>query len=136
MTFPRNPYILTRSLCGFLQLCRKPVFLELHRADVAQRRMKPSVVVVGQPVNHLVHRLAPCFKPHAVFGKRLLQYWLLRSEWKISPGSGRRLNQAILNESITKLVCMCGCMLQPTTWRLYSHFQSIHMTGTDPRPTC
>ena len=41
-----------------------PVFLELHGADVGQRRMKPAVVVEVQPVDYLVHRLA-------LYGNRL-----------------------------------------------------------------
>ncbi len=47
-----------------------------------------------------------------------LQYWLPRSLWKITPCPGRRRNQAIRKASWTRLVCMCGAMLQPTTWRL------------------
>ncbi len=31
-----------------------------------------------------------------------------------SPGS----NHAMRSASVTRLACMCGCMLQPTTWRL------------------
>ena len=29
-----------------------------------------------------------------------------------------RLNHAMRSASVTRLACMCGCMLQPTTWRL------------------
>ena len=53
---------ITGPLCGLLQLCREPVILELHRADITQRRVKPSVIVERQPVNHLVHRLPSGFK--------------------------------------------------------------------------
>ena len=46
-----------------------------------------------------------------------------------------RRQQAISSASLTRLVCMCGCMLQPTTWRLcrsstaarYSHPSSVGM---------
>ena len=51
-------------------------------------------------------------------GPRAFRYWLPRSEWKIKPGAGWRLNRAMRSASVTRLACMCGCMLQPTTWRL------------------
>ena len=34
-----------------------PAFLKLHRADIAQRRMNPAVVVERHPVNDFVHGL-------------------------------------------------------------------------------
>ena len=34
-----------------------PAFLKLDWTDIAQRRMKPAVVVERHPVNHLVHGL-------------------------------------------------------------------------------
>jgi hypothetical protein len=34
-----------------------PFLLELHRADVAQRRMQTRMIVKAQPVDYLVHRL-------------------------------------------------------------------------------
>jgi transposase InsO family protein len=36
----------------------------------------------------------------------------------IRPGGGRRRHHAMASASLTRLVCMCGCRLQPTTWRL------------------
>lgn len=36
---PCIPQFLAGPLCGLLQLCREPVILELHRADVAQREV-------------------------------------------------------------------------------------------------
>ena len=37
-----------------LGLIGKPVLLELHRADIGQRRMQPSPVIPKQPSNGLV----------------------------------------------------------------------------------
>ena len=43
-----------------------PVFFVLHRADIAQRGVKPTVVVERQPVDDLIHRLALCGESLAV----------------------------------------------------------------------
>ena len=42
------------------------MFLEPHRADVAQRGVKSAVVVERQPFDHFVHRLALCGEALAV----------------------------------------------------------------------
>jgi hypothetical protein len=47
-----------------------------------------------------------------------LHYWLPRSLWNSTPGSGQRRHHAMASASLTRLVCMCGYRLQPTTWRL------------------
>ena len=35
----------------------------------------------------------------------------------IKPAAGRRRHQAMASASLTRLVCLWGCRLQPTTWR-------------------
>ena len=36
----------------------------------------------------------------------------------MTPASGARLNHAMRSASVTRELCTCGCMRQPTTWRL------------------
>ncbi len=40
--------------------------LELHRADVIERRMQPAMIIEAHPVNHLVHRRAAGGEAHSV----------------------------------------------------------------------
>ena len=54
-------------------LCLVPALLVLHRAELAQRRMQPAVIVEGHPVHHRLPGLltgsefapmyAGCFQP-------------------------------------------------------------------------
>lgn len=47
-------------------LGRDPALLKRHEADVVQRRVQSAVVVERQPVDHLVHGLAPGGKAPSV----------------------------------------------------------------------
>lgn len=70
------------------------------------------------------------FQPLSAFWNSCLQYWLTRTNqeqpaplfllslWNINPAAGRRRKRATVNASLTRLVCMCSFMLQPTTYRL------------------
>ena len=115
--------------------------------------MKPPVVVERQPVDDLVHGVAPGLEAfavqpahlegapqafrgrivpavclaahraaHAVAGKRLLEVGaaVLAATVAVTdhPGDGRRRNQAMCSASMTSSRLMCGCIDQPTTWRL------------------
>jgi hypothetical protein len=42
---PVERYRLAIQFCGLQQLYRVPAFLKLHRGDIAQRRVSPSVLV-------------------------------------------------------------------------------------------
>src|SRR2546428_11667194 len=44
----------------------EPSPFELHRADVAQCRVKPAMVVEGQPVDDFVHGITPCLEALSV----------------------------------------------------------------------
>ena len=52
--------LLAGKLCDFLRLRCQPAQFKLHRADLAQCRVKPAMVVECQIVNHLVHGLPAC----------------------------------------------------------------------------
>ena len=49
----------------------KPALLELHRADVGQRRTQPPMIVEPHPVDHLVHRRTVGPEAHAVQARNL-----------------------------------------------------------------
>jgi hypothetical protein len=62
MTLPLESVSHSRSRIGLHGLCRKPVFLELHRADIRQRRVHARLVVPEQPSDDFVLRLASGFE--------------------------------------------------------------------------
>ena len=47
-------------------LIGKPFFLEGHRAEISQSRVKPPVIVKLKPIDHLVLCLTACRKVHSV----------------------------------------------------------------------
>lgn len=85
-----------------------PTFSEPHRLSI------------GALSQQLPLRLIELRMPYSVSArwKSSLQYWLPRSLWKITPGSGLRRNQAMRRASMTNSRFMCGFIDQPTTWRL------------------
>lgn len=58
MTLPLSDVVHSRSVTRLSWLGLRISFFELHRADVAQRRVNPAMVVERQPGDDLVHRLA------------------------------------------------------------------------------
>ena len=52
--------------CGDRRVIAKLFFLECHWTEIAQRRMKPAMIVELKPVHHLVFCLPARAEPHSV----------------------------------------------------------------------